>query len=100
MVFNSLEAERMIGLNTGANSTIDGISKTTEIMMIWMVIWTLLNWKFLVLKNDIEAYLEWKKKVDWVFFIAIVILSKTQDETYSDWIFWLHDYLMGSNCDF
>jgi hypothetical protein len=27
-------------------------------------------------KNDPEAYLEWEKKVDWIFFITIAILNK------------------------
>jgi hypothetical protein len=62
MIFCSLEAKRMMGLDIGTNSSIKGISKTMEIVMIWMVIWTLLNKKFLVFKVKMISRFIWSRK--------------------------------------
>jgi hypothetical protein len=52
----------MMGLDIGTNSAIKGISKTMEIVMIWMVIWTLLNKTFLVFKVKMISRFIWSRK--------------------------------------
>jgi hypothetical protein len=62
MIFGSLKAKRMMGLDIGTNSAIKGISKTMEIVMIWMMIWTLLNKKILVFKVKMISRFIWSRK--------------------------------------
>ena len=59
MIFCSLEAKRMMGLDIGTNSAIKGISKTMEIVMMdGDLDFIKQNISSFQGKNDLEVYLE------------------------------------------
>jgi len=70
---------RLLAKESGLDRTELGgmwISMAWGIMKIWNLDTIKLKIPNFPGKNDPEAYLEWEKKVDWIFFITIAILNK------------------------
>ena len=49
-------------------------------------------------KSDPEAYLEWEKRVDWIFLL-LYLFGYEEGAIDSHWIYRLRIDLVGSECD-